>query len=68
MNQNNVSLLTTDGLEAAWMDTCPGCRADVSAIKHDFSLCTRLGNAEYRIRELEKLVHALAGTEAAPTA
>jgi hypothetical protein len=56
-NPNNVDLTSTttsDGLEAVWMDTCPGCKAMVSAIKHDFSLCTQLRNAEHRIRELER--------------
>ncbi len=52
-NPNNAALLTTDGLEAAWIDRCPGCGEIVSAIKHDFSLCSRLANAEYRIRQLE---------------
>jgi hypothetical protein len=49
-----IQILTTDQLEAAWEDKCPGCGAVVSAIKHDFSLCTRLNNAEYRIRVLER--------------
>jgi hypothetical protein len=57
-NPQNVSLLSTNQLENTWLDTCPGCGALVSAIKHDFSLCTRLSNADYRIRELES---ALAG-------
>lgn len=52
--QNNVALLTTDQIEAAWLDTCPGCRQAVSAIKHDFSLCSQLQNALYRIRKLEE--------------
>jgi hypothetical protein len=62
-NPNNVVLdperLTSDGIEAVWMDTCPGCKAEVSAIKHDFSLCSQLRNAEYRIRELERLQREL---------
>jgi hypothetical protein len=53
MNLNNIPLLTTDQFEAAWMDVCPGCKATVSAIKHDFSLCSQLQNALYRIRQLE---------------
>lgn len=53
-NPNNVALLTSDGLEEVWLDTCPGCKATVSALKHDFSLCSQLQNALYRIRELEK--------------
>jgi hypothetical protein len=46
-------MLTTDQIEGAWMDVCPGCKATVSAIKHDFSLCSQLQNALYRIRQLE---------------
>lgn len=56
MNPNNVTLVSTDSLEAAWMDTCPGCHVTVSALKHDFSLCSQLQNALHRIRELEKRV------------
>jgi hypothetical protein len=36
-----------------WLDTCPGCKEYVSALKHDFSLCSQLQNALYRIRQLE---------------
>lgn len=32
---------------------CPGCRADISPIVHDYSLCSQLQNALYRIRQLE---------------
>lgn len=42
-----------DGI-ASYVAECPGCKTRVSAILHDFSLCTELQNALYRIRELEK--------------
>jgi hypothetical protein len=57
MNPNNVALLTTDDVEAAWVDVCPGCKARVSALKHDFSLCSQLQNVLYRIKALESIVH-----------
>lgn len=39
-----------------WAQECPGCKTICSPSLHDFSLCTQLRNAEYRIRELEKRV------------
>jgi hypothetical protein len=34
--------------------TCPGCKFYTSIYLHDFSLCTQLQNALYRVRQLEK--------------
>lgn len=64
LNPYNVELphpLHTDDVEAAWLDKCSGCGAEVSAIKHDFSLCSQLQNALYRIRQLERAVALLGG-------
>lgn len=38
---------------------CPACKTIVSPLVHDYSLCSQLKNAEYRIRELEKTVAEL---------
>jgi hypothetical protein len=44
---------------------CPGCKKVASTAQHDFSLCTELRNAEYRIRELEMRVTQVEGSKSA---